>query len=135
MDYKKYYVNSYYGVAGEEQMKAEIAANGPIACGIEASANLEENYKGGIWRQYIKEPELNHEISVVGWRTDPDSQEQFWIVRNSWGNYWGDYGFFYLPIGPPQINLGLQTDCIAGVPDFDQAPGAKQILSEQSFIQ
>jgi cathepsin X len=107
VDYKKYFVSSYYGVAGAEQMKSEIFANGPISCGIQASANLEDNYKEGIWRQYIKLPDLNHEIAVVGWDVDSVSGDEYWIVRNSWGTYWGNNGFFYLPIGDQSLNLGV----------------------------
>jgi cathepsin X len=73
VDYKKYYVTAYYGVRGADQMKAELYHNGPISCGIQASENFENNYKGGIWTQYIAEPELNHEIAVVGYGTDSDT--------------------------------------------------------------
>lgn len=70
-------------------------------------------------------PELNHEIAIVGWGTDEETGEEFWIGRNSWGTYWGTYGFFKLPVevdaDPPidSNNLGVQTDCTAGLPSFD----------------
>ena len=88
-------------------MKAELYEHGPISCGIQATKELEETYKGGIFRQYIENPQLNHEIAVVGWGTDEETGEQYWIGRNSWGTYWGEYGFFKFPIGPPSINLGI----------------------------
>lgn len=49
---------------------------------------------------------MNHAITIVGW-DDHYSKENFWdgwqpssdgawIVKNSWGTYWGDGGYFYI---------------------------------------
>ena len=40
-----HYVESYFPVKGNEQMKAEIYQNGPISCGIEATPTFDE-YQG-----------------------------------------------------------------------------------------
>jgi cathepsin X len=130
VDYKHYYVNAYYGLNGAAQMKAEIYAHGPIGCGIQATNELEKTYTGGIFRQYIADPQLNHEIAVVGWGKDEDSGDEYWIVRNSWGTYWGEQGFFKLPIGDPQYNLGVQIDCVAGIPDFEPHPSAAALKAK-----
>jgi len=37
---------------------------------------------------------INHEVSIIGWGYDEESKTEYWIGRNSWGTYWGDYGFF-----------------------------------------
>jgi cathepsin X len=70
VDYKKHYVTHYYGVAGVTQMKAELFKNGPISCGIQATNKFEQEYKGGVYKEYIANPQLNHEIAVVGWGVD-----------------------------------------------------------------
>ena len=101
---------------GVDEMKAELYSLGPIACGIQATPTLENTYKGGIYKEYIAHPSLNHEISVVGWGTT-DAGEEYWVVRNSWGTYWGEYGFFKLPIGT-DYNLGVEQDCVSGTPSF-----------------
>jgi len=75
---------------------------------------LENTYKGGIYREVIENPSLNHEISVVGWGTTEDGVE-YWVVRNSWGTYWGEYGFFKLAIGTND-NLGVEQECLSGTP-------------------
>lgn len=67
--HKKFYVSAYYGLRGADQMKAEIYANGPIACGIESTKNF-HNYTGGVYYEYIEKPDMNHIVSVVGWDVD-----------------------------------------------------------------
>jgi len=68
--FKKYYVSEYYKLSGVDQMKAELAANGPISCGIHATDNFENNYDGGIYSEKVLFPVINHEISVVGYSKD-----------------------------------------------------------------
>lgn len=47
-----------------------------------------EAYAGGVFHQFSPfEFMLNHEISVVGW--GKQGPTEYWIGRNSWGNYWG----------------------------------------------
>jgi len=126
--YKKYYASHFYSLSGADKMKAELYKNGPISCGIQATTKFETTYgfNGGIYKEYIELPEINHEIAIVGWGTDEESGDEYWIGRNSWGTYWGTYGFFRLPIeadsgiDPPidTYNLGVQTDCTAGLPSF-----------------
>jgi len=118
VDFKSYYVSEYYKLSGVDQMKAELAANGPISCGIHATDNFENNYDGGIYSEHVLFPLINHEISVVGYSKDAETGTEYWIGRNSWGTYWGDYGFFYMQMYTD--NLGIETDCVAGTPTYDK---------------
>ena len=47
---------------------------------------------GGIFRQRKELPTINHIVSVVGWGVE-DGVE-FWSVRNSWGEPYGEQGIF-----------------------------------------
>jgi len=98
-------------------MKAELFAHGPISCGIHVTNNFDNNYNGGIYSEDIgiKQYLLNHEISVVGYGVS-ETGEEYWIGRNSWGTYWGDYGFFYMAMY--ENNLGITSDCVAGIPTY-----------------
>jgi cathepsin X len=94
-------VSDYGSISGKNSMMKEIYSRGPIACGIDATKLL--NYEGGIIK--TEGDGIDHVISVVGWDTDP-RHGFFWIVRNSWGEYWGEMGF--LRVGQGALNIEEQ---------------------------
>jgi len=103
-------ISEYGQVSGADQMAAEIFARGPISCGIDASPILV--YDG---KSIISEPGggIDHVVSVVGWNKDP-SGRAYWIVRNSWGEFWGDMGYIYVEKG--NNALQLESSCAWAVP-------------------
>jgi len=115
-NYTHYTVGDYGPVVGVAAMQAEIYARGPISCGIEATANFEKNYTGGIYQEFIPTPSINHVVSVLGWGSDAVTGTAYWIVRNSWGTPWGEHGFFQIVQGKPQYNLGIESGCGFAVP-------------------
>lgn len=73
------------------------------AAGI--SVHMGECYNSETFAMYHPdEMGTNHAVTIVGWDdnfpttnfldTPPDNGA--WIIRNSWGEYWGDAGYFYL---------------------------------------
>lgn len=112
---KLWYASEYGYVAGADRMKAEIYTNGPIGCGIDATNKLEA-YTGGIFSQNLLFPRINHEVAIVGWGVE--NGIEYWIVRNSWGTFWGERGFFRITMH--KDNLGIETDCDWGIPDLSR---------------
>ena len=122
----RYYVSEYWNVRGADQMKAELQ-NGPISCGIHATDNFDTNYDGTtIYSEDVKFILLNHEISVTGYGITDDGEE-YWIGRNSWGTYWGDYGFFYMAMY--KNNLGIERNCLAGTPTYTK-PSTEEVFTQ-----
>ena len=120
-NYTKYYVEEYGSVSGEENMMKEIYARGPITCGIavpdEVSVLSSHHkqllaYTGGIFRDRTGTQELEHAISVAGW--GEEDGVKYWIVRNSWGTYWGENGWFRVVRG--ENNIGIEMECQWAVP-------------------
>eukprot|EP01063_Lacrimia_lanifica_P025269 TRINITY_DN33042_c0_g1_i1.p1 TRINITY_DN33042_c0_g1~~TRINITY_DN33042_c0_g1_i1.p1 ORF type:complete len:311 (+),score=86.69 TRINITY_DN33042_c0_g1_i1:48-980(+) len=128
--FTRFKVSEYGTLSGEEQMKAEIFSRGPIACAIAAGLVLDKWGLGvhGTSRQddvYIGQPgdvDLDHIISVVGYGATPAGQD-YWVVRNSWGTYWGNSGYFKLARGGTLgAGLGIETPkaCSWAVPIIPQ---------------
>lgn len=105
-------ISNYGSVRGEKNMKIEILNRGPIACGINASPVL--NYKGGIFSDSSASKEIDHIVSIIGWGYEKETDKQYWIVRNSWGEYWGELGYIKVQTGNV---LGLEDDCAWATPD------------------
>lgn len=104
----------FYRNASVNEIKAEIYTRGPVTAGI-AGSHLHE-YTGGIIRDNpsLRNLNLTHEVSIVGWGYE--SSIEYWIVRNSHGEYWGELSFFRIELG---INLlGIETEVSWATPDF-----------------
>ena len=56
----------------------------------------------------------DHIVSVSGYGTDAAGQP-YWVVRNSFGRYWGDQGWYKLPRG--RNAAGIEQYCAWAVPD------------------
>jgi cathepsin X len=100
-------ISDYGSISGAAAMQKEIFNRGPISCGVDAVPLLK--YTGGI----ATDPGsgVDHVISIVGWGTD-EKEGKYWIVRNSWGQFWGEMGYFRAKFG----SLMLEEQCSWAVP-------------------
>jgi len=103
-------IAEFGSVNGADNMAAEIHERGPIACGIDAVSILK--YQGGI--SSLVGHGIDHVISVTGWGYDEASGKQYWNVRNSWGEYWGEMGYIRVEKGNNALNL--EEACAWAVP-------------------
>jgi len=99
-------ISEYGSISGADAMMKEIYSRGPISCGIDANPILK--YTSGIATD--DGAFVDHVVSVVGWGTDP-TEGKYWIVRNSWGEYWGEMGYIRVKFGA----LHLEDSCAWGV--------------------
>lgn len=95
------------------EIRSEVQERGPIACMVDSSFLEDGKYvPGTIASDVDKNWTFDHEISIVGWGVE--NNVDYWIVRNSWGTFWGDDGFFRVKAGVNAI--GIETECTWAVP-------------------
>lgn len=66
-----------------------VALNGPVA--ISVAANEWAFYDSGVFNSYCGTT-VNHAVTLEGYGTDENGND-YWLVRNSWGESWGENGY------------------------------------------
>ena len=105
-------VAEYGTIEGDvEAIQAEIFARGPVAA--EVNGKPLHDYHGGVFSDETADKNTTHIVSIIGWGVD-DGDIKHWIVRNSWGQYWGEMGFFRVEMG--KNLLGIEGKIIWATP-------------------
>jgi len=71
-------------------------------------------FLGGVFRDTTNATDINHDISVVGY--GEEKGEKYWVIRNSWGTYWGEQGFFRLARGTNNLGIEVEGTCSWAAP-------------------
>ncbi|CAD7094065.1 unnamed protein product [Hermetia illucens] len=72
----------------EEAIKVAVATIGPVAVSINASPQTFQLYSNGIYDDPDCSADMvNHAMLVVGYTPE------YWIMKNWWGDNWGDGGY------------------------------------------
>ena len=88
---------------------------GPVSVAIEADTDTFQLYTGGIITSDSCGTQLDHGVLVVGYGVD--SGVDYWTIKNSWGNDWGESG--YVRIARDDSNTNSAGICgIASTPSY-----------------
>lgn len=85
-------------------MKLELILGGPLAVAFEVYDDF-MHYGGGIYHHTGLQDKFNpfqltnHAVLLVGYGTDSTTGEKYWLVKNSWGEGWGEKGYFRIRRG------------------------------------
>jgi C1A family cysteine protease len=80
----------------------EALVQQPIAIAIEADLQSFQFYKSGVYADDACGSTLDHGVLAVGYGTEDD--QDFFLVRNSWGATWGAEGYIKMSRESPNVN-------------------------------
>ena len=76
--------------ANEEQLTFAVSKQ-PVSVAIQADSRSFQLYKSGVYNDPSCGTNLDHGVLVVGYGTDEG--KDYWIVKNSWSEKWGEDGY------------------------------------------
>lgn len=94
----------------EAAVKDAVCRFGPVPCVIDGGSEKFEFYHGGIFRDphcSTKPSDGNHAMLIVGYGTDSETQEPYWLVKNSYGVDWGEDGYVRI-LRDPKHSCGIE---------------------------
>lgn len=82
-------IQSYTNPKGGAAAVKEALKNGPLVTTMSVRAGFDA-YSGGIFKSHIDDAFLGgHAVELVGF----NDLERYWIIKNSWGENWGENGY------------------------------------------
>lgn len=84
-----------------EDIKAEIAANGPMELGFTVYEDF-MTYKSGVYQHLTGEMLGGHAVEVIGY--GEEDGVEYWLCANSWNKKWGEDGYFKIAVGDSGSN-------------------------------
>lgn len=79
------------------QLKTALLEHGPIVAPVIVDDCLLA-YKSGVFNEKTRGM-IGHVVLIIGW----DDAKQAWLVKNSWGEEWGEKGFAWIKYGSNNI--------------------------------
>lgn len=118
------------GNPGVQKIKQAVCDHGAVATWIDAGGSF-GNYTGGVYNDDDdKEPGHKvggHFVAIIGW----DQAKGAWLIRNSWGQNWGDEAGFGSERGYGWITYG--THKVGSDVSWIRAEGARYRLPPKYY--
>jgi C1A family cysteine protease len=121
------YIGGYYGATSEVDMMKELRGRGPIPGSIRVPVSF-NYYKDGIFSngnlnknnqklskmtqldRAVSWEKVEHSVTIVGY--GEEKGVKYWIIQNTWGDGWGENGYFRLVRGENELSVESMGDIL-----------------------
>jgi len=98
-----HYVGGYYGGSDATAIQKELVNQGPLVMSFEPKEDF-MYYKNGVYRSSPEKihqewEQVDHAVLLVGYGVDGQQKQAYWTLQNSWGDDWGEAGYFRMAKG------------------------------------
>ncbi|XP_073309084.1 cysteine protease RD19A-like [Primulina huaijiensis] len=102
----------------EDQIAANLVKHGPLAVAL--NAVYMQTYMRGVSCPYICSKQLDHGVLLVGYGSSGYApirmkEKQYWIIKNSWGENWGENGYYKICRGRNICGVDSMVSSVAAV--------------------
>lgn len=106
------HISKHHDVHKNHQTDLKSASAGRVVS-VAIQANAIMSYTGGVFKNGGCGTNLNHGVTLVGYGHDETSGYDFWLVKNSWGEAWGEKGYIRIyrddATGPGMCGIAMSA--------------------------
>lgn len=102
----------------EDQIAANLVKHGPLAVAINAA--YMQTYIGGVSCPFVCTKRLDHGVLLVGYGAAGYApirmkDKPYWIIKNSWGETWGEKGYYKICKGHNVCGVDSMVSTVVAV--------------------
>merc|ERR1712059_74450 len=94
--------SSAYSVRGVSKIQSDLMTNGPLYVAFTVYSDF-PTYKSGVYKHHSSQALGGHAVELIGWGTE--NGQDYWLIKNSWNEQWGDHGTFKIARGSNECGI------------------------------
>ena len=95
---------SFWASGDQQVIKDNLMKYGPLSVTMQTYEDMHLFNSDDVYEHKYGKLGDFHAVNIIGWGRDRSRNREYWIVRNSWGEKWGDQGYFKAYFGDLKID-------------------------------